>query len=170
MKLHAPDATKSNDPALLEEEGQILDLYRWMWTSREIDLVEGELIARGEAHFHVGAAGHEASAALAPSLIPEDYLHCHYRDKALMAARGISPSEFFDSLLCNRASHSSGRQMSAHMSAPRLNILSLVGPVGNNALQAVGVALQVKSRAKRPLVVCSLGDGSSQQGEVMEAI
>ena len=148
----------------------LLRLYRWMRTARRIDELERELIARGEAFFHVGAAGHEASACLAPLLTADDYLHCHYRDKALMLARGLPVREFFDSLLCNAASHSAGRQMSAHLSAPALKILSVVGPVGNNALQAVGVAQQIADHIPQPIVLCSLGDGSTQQGEVLEAI
>ena len=115
-------------------------------------------------------AGHEGSALLNLSLIPEDWLHLHYRDKALMAAHGIPPVMFFHSLLCNGASHSAGRQMCAHMSDTDHRILSVVGPVGNNALQAVGVASVIKHQPERPIVVCSMGDGTTQQGEVMEAI
>ena len=147
-----------------------LRLYRWMRTARRIDEMERELVARGEAFFQVSAAGHEASAVLALVLEPDDYLHCHYRDKALLHARGVPIGEYFASLLCNAASHSAGRQMSAHYSAPALNILSLVGPVGNNALQAVGIACEIKDRSSRPLVLCGLGDGTAQQGEVLEAI
>ena len=105
-----------------------------MRTARRIDDVERELVARGEAFFHVSGAGHESSAALAPLLLPDDYLHCHYRDKALLLARGIPIAEFFDSLLCNTASHSSGRQMSAHLRARAPNVLRIVGQVGTNVL------------------------------------
>ncbi len=145
-------------------------LYRWMRTARRIDDIERELVARGEAFFHVSGAGHEASAALAQHLTPDDYLHCHYRDKALLLARGVPIVEFFDSLLCNAASHSGGRQMSAHLSARALNVLSLVGPVGNNALQAAGIAQHIKDAQRQPLVLCAMGDGTTQQGEVLEAI
>jgi 2-oxoisovalerate dehydrogenase E1 component len=141
-----------------------------MLTARYVDEVEAEMISGGEAFFHVSGAGHEGSALLHLELIPEDWLHLHYRDKALMLARGVPPVMFFHSLLCNAASHSSGRQMSAHMSDPARRILSTVGPVGNNALQAVGVASVIKPNPRRPIVVCSMGDGTSQQGEVMEAI
>jgi 2-oxoisovalerate dehydrogenase E1 component len=123
----------------------VLQLYRWMRTARRIDEMERELVARGEAFFQVSGAGHEASAVLAQLLRPDDYLHCHYRDKALLLARGIPIVEFFDSLLCNGSGNSLGRQMSAHLSAPALNVLSLVGPVGNNALQAAGIAHQIKA-------------------------
>jgi 2-oxoisovalerate dehydrogenase E1 component len=156
------------------DRARALALWRTMVTSRWVDRVEMELVNRGEAFFHVGGAGHEATAALAAHLVPQDWLHLHYRDKALMLARGIPPAEFFHSLLCTAQSHSSGRQMSAHLSAPRLHVLSLVGPVGNNALQAVGVAQEIGRNATdpagSPLVVCAMGDGTTQQGEVLEAI
>ncbi|MBX3731833.1 MAG: transketolase [Verrucomicrobiae bacterium] len=148
-----------------------------MVAARAVDQVEMELVHRGEAFFHVGGAGHEAGAVLHRFLTADDWLHLHYRDKALMLARGLPPEEFFHSLLCTGPSHSAGRQMSAHLSAPHLNILSLVGPVGNNALQAVGVAQELVSRHQRhpnngslPLVVCAVGDGTSQQGEFLEAV
>ena len=56
------------------------------------------------------------------------------------------------------------------MSDPDRRLLSTVGPVGNNALQAVGVAAAIKAQPERPIVVCSMGDGTTQQGEVLEAI
>ncbi len=158
-------------------QGRALELLRQMVTARQLDRMEMELVNRGEAFFHVGGAGHEASAALAAHLGPKDWLHLHYRDKALLLARGIPVEQFFHSLLCTASSHSAGRQMSAHLSAPDLHVLSLVGPVGNNALQAVGVAQELVRRRTRegitgpsPLVVCAIGDGTTQQGEVLEAI
>jgi len=141
-----------------------------MVAARKLDELEARYVSNGEAFFHVSGAGHEASAMLAGTLKPCDWLHLHYRDKALMLARGLEPEQFFHSLFCNAESHSAGRQMSAHMSDPTLNVLSLVGPVGNNALQAVGVAAEVKDQTECPIVVCSNGDGTSQQGEVLEAI
>ena len=149
---------------------RLLALYRTMVTAREIDLLEESYTGRGEAFFHVSGAGHEATSFLNDALKPDDYLHCHYRDKALMLARGVSAEMFFLSLFNKDSSHSRGRQMNAHMSAPELNILSLTGPVGNNALQAAGVAQVTKERSDDAIVLCSLGDGMTQEGEVLEAI
>lgn len=147
---------------------ELMRLYRWMVTAREMDLLEQSFTGRGEAFFHVSGAGHEGFAALQLFLQPEDYLHCHYRDKALMLARGISPAMFFQSLFTKDGSHSRGRQMNAHMSAPELNVLSLVGPVGNSPLQAAGVAAAIRDDVSRPIVLCSLGDGMTQEGESLE--
>jgi 2-oxoisovalerate dehydrogenase E1 component len=149
---------------------EFLDLYRFMLTARCVDAEERRLVARGDAFFHVSGAGHEATAALARHLTPEDYLHCHYRDKALMLARGIPVVEFFNSLLCNNAGASAGRQMSAHLCDRSRRILSVVGPVGNSALQAVGIAAEVQYRKEHAMVLCSVGDGTTQEGEFLEAV
>jgi len=146
-----------------------LDLYRVMLTARQIDRVEQELTQRGEAAFHISGAGHEGSAALAWLLNEHDWLHCHYRSRALLLARGVSPRNFLDNVLCKDNSSSRGRQMSAFFSDPRLNLLSMVTPVGNNALQSVGVAAAVVHRPGNPVVVCGVGDGTTQQGEFLEA-
>ena len=151
------------------DDVRLLALYRWMVTARQLDKAEHQLTSRGEAFFHVSGAGHESSVALAPHLIDDDWLHCHYRDKALMLARGLTAKNFLDALLCKEDSHSRGRQMSAHMSDPDRNVLSIVGPVGNSALQSVGIAASVKKQKTRPIVLCSVGDGTTQQGEFLEA-
>ena len=60
--------------------------------------------------------------------------------------------------------------MNAHMSDPARRVLSIVGPVGNSALQAVGIGEVLKEEGTNALVLCSLGDGMTQEGEVIEAI
>jgi 2-oxoisovalerate dehydrogenase E1 component len=147
-----------------------LPLFRAMIIAREIDRAEEELVRQGHACFQVSGTGHEATAALAFHLTERDWLHLHYRDKALLLARGIPIKEFFLSLLCRAGSHSDGRQMSAHFSSRQLNVMSMVGPVGNNALQAVGVGLAIKDDEGQPIVVCSVGDGTTQEGEFLEAV
>ncbi|MEF0864628.1 MULTISPECIES: thiamine pyrophosphate-dependent enzyme [Rhizobium] len=145
-------------------------LHRIFFTSREIDRLEREFIKQGIAHFHVSGAGHESTALLNEFLHDDDWLHLHYRDKALMLARGMPIREFFSSLLATANSHSAGRQMSAHLSSRALNITSIVGPVGNNALHAVGVGAALKHKSGMPIAICCLGDGTTQQGEFVEAV
>ncbi|MFO7903098.1 MAG: beta-ketoacyl-ACP synthase 3 [Pirellulaceae bacterium] len=149
---------------------QLLTLYRAMVTARQIDKLEQELTSRGEAFFHVSGAGHEGTAVLASLLHGEDWLSCHYRDKALMIARGVGPRVFFDGLYNKQRSQTRGRQMCAHAFSDRkLKIMSAPTPVGNGALHAVGVASVIKAQSTSPLVLYSLGDGSTQEGEVLEA-
>jgi len=140
-----------------------------MVTARRIDQLEQEITNRGEAFFTVAGSGHEASAALAMHLTPDDWLHCHYRDKALLLARGVTPRAFFDNLYCKDRSSSRGRQMYGFLSDPDLHVLSMVVPVGNNGLQAVGVAAAVRDQDSAPIVYCGSGDGATQEGEFLEA-
>lgn len=148
----------------------MLRLHRAMFIAREVDRVEQALVKQGLAHFHVSGAGHESTALVADYLGPHDWLHLHYRDKALLLARGMPIAEFFRGSLATGPSHSAGRQMSAHFSARDLNVCSMVGPVGNNALQAVGTAQAVKDHPDAPVVLCCVGDGTTQQGEFLEAV
>lgn len=156
--------------AIVASTKVMLKLYQDMLASREVDIIETELVNSGEANFLASSKGHEGSSILSPYLQKSDWIHCHYRDKALMLSRGISSTMFLYSALAKSESHSHGRQMVSHMSAPELNIMSIVGPVGNNALQAAGVAHVIKNNTDNPIVICSFGDGTSQQGEVFEAI
>lgn len=146
----------------------LINGYGQMFTAREIDRAEQYYVASGSAFFSVSGAGHEASASLAPFLTPNDWLRCHYRDKALMLARGLPLEEFFRSLFCKDTSHSRGRQMSAHFASRELNLLSIPGPMGNNVLQDVGIAATLKAKGESSIVVSSFGDGTTQQGEVLE--
>lgn len=150
-----------------------------MVRARVIDEIEQEYTARGEAFFHVSGAGHEGIAALGPHLREDDYLHAHYRDKSLLLYRGVPSSEYFLALFNKDASNSRGRQMNAHMSSPAHRVLSIVGPVGNNALQAAGVAAHAKEEALKvsagkktssSITLCALGEGTTQQGEFLEAL
>jgi 2-oxoisovalerate dehydrogenase E1 component len=148
----------------------LLELYRVCCLARRLEDMEQELVKRGEAHFYVSGAGHEAVAALAPALSASDWLHCHYRDRALLLARGVSVRAFLDTLLCKDHAPARGRQMTPFMHDVQRRVLSMVTPVGNNALQSVGAALAIKEAPERPIVVCSLGDGTTQQGEFLEAL
>lgn len=141
-----------------------------MRLSREIEHLEARLIKRGEAFFHVACAGHESVAALAEFLGPQDWLHCHYRDRALQLARGVAPETIFDALFGNARSSSHGRQLNTMHSDKELHLLTMPTSVANNLLPAVGVAAQVKDEPQSPLVYCSVGDGGTQQGDFFEAV
>lgn len=176
----APGSASGNHPgrspgtasnvASLKPADLVDALYRPMRTAQEVDRIEQELCAAGEAFFTVNGLGHEAAAAFNLFLGPQDWLHPHYRDRGLMIARGVEPRAWFDSVLTNATSYSAGRQMCCFMASRELNVPSTVVPVGNNAMQAVGIAMQIKDHPDKPIVLCGLGDGTTQQGEVMEAM
>lgn len=148
----------------------VLAVYRAMCIARRLDETEALLAQQGEAYFYIPGAGHEAIAALGPHLTPADWLHCHYRDKALALYRGMTAADCLNALLSKAPSNSAGRRMPGFPSNRALHIMSTPTLVGNSALQAVGVAAAIKEQAGAPLALCAVGDGSTQQGEFLEAI
>ncbi|HQQ03488.1 MAG TPA: beta-ketoacyl-ACP synthase 3 [Kiritimatiellia bacterium] len=146
------------------------ELYRVMLTSRKLDELAESLAHQGEVPFYVPSCGHEATAMLAPHLKEYDWLHCHYRDQALALARGVEPLTILYGLLGKTESNSAGRRMPGFPSCRALRILSSPTVVGNSALQACGVAAAVKAQPEQPVVLCSMGDGCTQEGEVLEAL
>ncbi|MEM7577585.1 MAG: beta-ketoacyl-ACP synthase 3 [Planctomycetota bacterium] len=151
-------------------------LYRWLALSRRVDLKQRDLTSAGEALFHMPTAGHEGVAALGLFLTPDDWCHVHYRSKALLVARGLDLPQYFHSLLSNANDDNLGRMMGCFHADPEKHIAPMVVPTGNHALHAVGVAQQLVEDARREnrenhaIVVCGVGDGTTQQGEVLEAI
>ncbi len=148
----------------------LLELYRPMVASRYTDQLQSAAAQRGEVFFYIPSSGHEASAALAPHLVPADWLHLHYRDRALAYARGVSYETVFYGLFSKAESNSAGRRMPAFPCDRALNIMSTPTLVGGNALQAVGVASAIKEDEGAPFALVSVGDGATQQGDFHEAV
>ena len=154
----------------IQSVDHLIEIYRPMVASRYTDHLQSAAAQRGEVFFYIPSSGHEAAAALAPHLIEADWLHLHYRDRALAYARGVSYETAFHGLFSKAESNSGGRRMPAFPCDPKLNIMSTPTLVGANALQAVGVASTLKDDEGNPFVLVSVGDGATQQGEFYEAV
>jgi 2-oxoisovalerate dehydrogenase E1 component len=147
-----------------------LALLRTMMLSREGDRREGILMRQGKGWFQVPGMGHEALAAIAYHLRPDDYLFPTYRDRALMLARGMTTREIALDFMARAGSSSEGRNMPAHYSSRALNVFSVATPTGSQCLPAVGAAWGVKLAGDDRVVVCSIGDAATRQGEFYEAV
>jgi 2-oxoisovalerate dehydrogenase E1 component len=147
-----------------------LDLLRTMMLSREGDRREGILMRQGKGWFQVPGMGHEALAAIAYHLRPDDYIFPTYRDRALMLARGLTTREIALDFMARAGSSSDGRNMPAHYSSRALNVFSVATPTGAQCLPAVGAAWGVKLAGDDRVVVCTIGDAATRQGEFYEAV
>jgi 2-oxoisovalerate dehydrogenase E1 component len=114
--------------------------------------------------------GHEALAALAYSLRPDDYVFPYYRDRALMLARGLTDYELALAYFAKRASSSGGRQMPGHYSSRELNVFSVCTPTGGSLLPACGTAWGMQMSGTDSVCLASIGDAAARQGEFFEAM
>ena len=155
-------------PALSKEDK--LRLLKTILDSRHADLREQNLNRQGKGHFHVSGMGHEALAAIAILLGPDDYVVPYYRDRGLVLGRGMSTRELALEYFAKRNTGSRGRQMPSHYSDAAHHIWSVPTPTGSQLLPACGIAWGIKLDGKKNLVITTVGDAATRQGDFFEAI
>jgi 2-oxoisovalerate dehydrogenase E1 component len=155
-------------PALSKDDK--LRLLRIILDSRHADLREQNLIRQGKGHFHVSGMGHEALVAVSIQMEAEDYIVSYYRDRALVLGRGMTTRQLGLEYFAKRNTGSGGRQMPSHYSDADLHIWSVPTPTGSQLLPACGIAWGIKLDGKQNVVVTTIGDAATRQGDFFEAI
>src|SRR5438034_4759666 len=155
--------------ASLDKETK-LRLLKTILESRHADLREQNLNRQGKGHFHVSGMGHEALAAISFLMEPDDYIVPYYRDRGLILGRGVTTGELGLEYFAKRNTGSSGRQMPSHYSNANLHIWSVPTPTGSQLLPACGIAWGIKIDGRNNLVVTTVGDAATRQGDFFEAI
>ena len=174
---------------------KLVEIYRLMYLSRRVDDREILLKRQQKIYFQISAAGHEAlqvgaGLALRPGY---DWFFPYYRDRALCLALGVTPDEMMlQAVGAATDPASGGRQMPTHWSSPSLHIVSTSSSTTTQLLHAVGCAEAGRYFSRHPdaavkvegdyrafrdvsfhgdeVVLTSLGEGSTSQGEFWEAL
>jgi 2-oxoisovalerate dehydrogenase E1 component len=155
-------------PGLSKEDK--LCLLKTMLESRHADLREQNLNRQGKGHFHVSGMGHEALAAISLQTGPDDYLVPYYRDRGLILGRGVTTRELALEYFAKRKTGSGGRMMPSHYSDAEHHIWSVPTPTGSQLLPACGIAWGIRLDGKRNIVVATVGDAATRQGDFFEAV
>src|SRR6266511_4386469 len=160
---------ESNRMASLDKETK-LRLLKTILESRHADLREQSLNRQGKGHFHVSGMGHEALAAISFLMEPDDYIVPYYRDRGLVLGRGMTTQQLGLEYFAKRNTGSGGRQMPSHYSNADLHIWSVPTPTGSQLLPACGIAWGIQLDGKKGMVVTTVGDAATRQGDFYEAI
>lgn len=155
-------------PALTEKDK--LRLLTLMLESRHADLREQNLNRQGKGHFHVSGMGHEALAAVSMQMDAGDYIVPYYRDRGLVLGRGMTTKQLALEYFAKRKTGSGGRMMPSHYSDTDLHIWSVPTPTGSQLLPACGFAWGIKLDGKNDLVVTTVGDAATREGDFFEAV
>jgi len=151
----------------------LLEMYWLMVLSRRLDERTWILHRQGKIAFHISAIGHEAAQVGAVMALRrgEDWIAPYYRDLAMMITLGFTPKEFMLGVMGKKGEpNSGGRQMPSHWSLKRMNVISHSSPVGTQASHAAGIGFAIKMRGDDTVVLTSIGEGSTSQGEWYEAV
>lgn len=149
------------------------EMYRTMLLARRLDERAWVLHRQGKIAFHISGIGHEAAQVGAAFALRRgvDWVVPYYRDLALMLHLGLTPEAFALSLMGKRGEPSSGaRQMPNHWSLRAANVVSHSSPVATQTPHAAGIGLAIKLRRDDAVVLTSIGEGSTAQGEWYEGV
>lgn len=159
----------------------LLKAYATMCTSKRMAEIydENRQICK---YVHSTSRGHEAiQLAVGMQLKECDYLSPYYRDESILLGMGLTPYELMLQLLTKKDDpFSGGRTYYGHPSLKREGFPKIPhqsSATGMQAIPATGMAhgisylesIQKLNIKEKPVVVCSLGDGSVTEGEVSEA-
>ncbi len=160
----------------------LLRAYERMCMARRMAELYDENREVCSKYVHSTSRGHEAiQLAAGFQLTPIDYASLYYRDESMLLGMGLEPVELMLQLMAKRDDpFSGGRTYYGHPALRRDGfpvIPHQSSATGMQAIPATGMAhgiayLESQKLLKgklKPIVLCSLGDGSVTEGEVAEA-
>ncbi len=154
-------------------DADLIAMYRLVALARAVDERMWILNRAGRIPFVISGQGHEgAQVGLAwPLRRGHDWIAPFYRSIATCLTFGMSARDIMTAQYATAGDPSSGgRQMPGHYGYAEHHLVSVSSPVATQILHAVGIALASKIRNLDQVAVAIMGEGSSNQGDVHEAL
>ena len=155
------------------DDEQLLAMYRMVALARAVDERMWILNRAGRIPFVISGQGHEGAQVGVTWALEKghDWIAPFYRSIAMCMTFGMSARDIMLAQYARASDPSSGgRQMPGHYGDRRHNLLSVSSPVATQILHAVGIALAAKIRGTGQIALTAMGEGSSNQGDVHEAL
>ncbi len=154
-------------------DADLVEMYRYVALARALDERMWILNRAGRIPFVISGQGHEgAQVGIAwPFQRGHDWIAPFYRSIATCLTFGMSARDILTAQYATANDPSSGgRQMPGHYGSREHNLVSVSSPVATQLLHAVGIALAAKIRKTGQVAMTSMGEGSSNQGDVHEGL
>ncbi|MEA2538235.1 MAG: 2-oxoisovalerate dehydrogenase component alpha subunit [Chloroflexota bacterium] len=151
----------------------LLGMYRMVALARAVDERMWILNRAGRIPFVISGQGHEGAQVGVTWAFQKDHdwIAPFYRSIAMCLTFGMTARDIMLAQYAKASDPSSGgRQMPGHYGDRRHNLLSVSSPVATQILHAVGIALAAKIRGTGQVALAAMGEGSSNQGDVHEAL
>ena len=169
--------TKATDTDLAASVGltddELIAMYRLVALARALDERMWVLNRAGRIPFVISGQGHEGAQVgiTWPLEQGKDWIAPFYRSIATCLTFGMSPRDILTAQYATANDPSSGgRQMPGHYGSREHNLVSVSSPVATQLLHAVGIALAAKIRKTGQVAMTTMGEGSSNQGDVHEGL
>ncbi|MTI38840.1 alpha-ketoacid dehydrogenase subunit alpha/beta [Fulvivirga lutimaris] len=185
MSSTATAKSKSNKKSVTSskiDSDILLKAYQLMCTAEKMAHTYDEFKEVCSKYVHSTSRGHEAiQLAAGMQLKSFDFASLYYRDESILLGIGMQPYELMMQLMAKADDpFSGGRTYYAHPSLKRDGFPTIPhqsSATGMQAIPATGMAHGLQylegqgllEGDNKPIVICSLGDGSVTEGEVSEA-
>jgi len=126
--------------------------------------------ARIGGYCHLNLGEEATCVGLCAGMQPNDYLFTNYREHGYAIARGIDPAKVMAELFGREGGVSRGRGGSMHLFDWEKRLLGGYAIVGGQLPLATGAALAIVRQEQPDVVVCQMGDATTNIGAFHESL
>jgi pyruvate dehydrogenase E1 component alpha subunit len=155
-----------------EKPDTLVDYYRMMWLMRRFEERCAELYQRARigGYCHLNLGEEATVVGLLAALEPRDYLFTNYREHGYALAKGIEPGRVMAELFGMATGVSRGRGGSMHLFDAAARLMGGYAIVGGQIPLATGAAHAIAYRGSDEIVMCQMGDGTTNIGAFHESL
>jgi pyruvate dehydrogenase E1 component alpha subunit len=155
-----------------EDPGILRGYYRQMVLIRRFEerAAQGYTQAKIGGYCHLNLGEEATVVGLTAAMRPTDYLFTNYREHGYAIAKGIEPGRVMAELFGRTTGTSKGWGGSMHLFDTAARLLGGYGIVGGQLPLAVGAALAIDYRGEDDVIVCQMGDGTTNIGAFHESL
>jgi pyruvate dehydrogenase E1 component alpha subunit len=151
---------------------ELLAYYRQMLLIRRFEEKAAEMYQRAKigGYCHLNLGEEATCVGLAAGMQPNDYLFTNYREHGYAIARGIQPDVIMAELFGRESGVSRGRGGSMHLFSAEKRLMGGYAIVGGQLPLATGAGLAIVRKGGRDVVVCQMGDATTNIGAFHESL
>jgi pyruvate dehydrogenase E1 component alpha subunit len=167
----SPKSRRAPPPAAVDAQ-EILRYYRMMLLIRRFEEKAAEMYQRAKigGYCHLNLGEEASCVGVAAGMQPTDYLFTNYREHGYALARGIDPDRIMAELFGRETGVSRGRGGSMHLFDAEKRLMGGYAIVGGQLPLATGAGLAILRKGEKDVVVCQMGDGTTNIGAFHESL
>lgn len=155
-----------------EDRDTLVQYYYQMLLIRRFEEKSAEMYNRARigGYCHLNLGEEATVVGFCAGLGPKDYVYTNYREHGYALGMGISANSVMAELFGKETGCSRGRGGSMHLFSLEHRLMGGYGIVGGQIPLAVGAAWAVSYRGSDEVVVCQMGDGTTNGGPFFESL
>jgi pyruvate dehydrogenase E1 component alpha subunit len=150
----------------------LIDFYRQMVLIRRFEEKTGEMYTRAKigGYCHLNLGEEATIVGVTSALEPRDYFFTNYREHGYIIGRGVDPNRVMAELFGKETGVSRGRGGSMHLFDVDARFMGGYAIVGGQLPLATGAGLAISHRGTDEVVVCQMGDATTNIGAWHESL